>query len=85
LNSLLKQAKDAPQAGPRTKSWPDKLTPSQRKEVDELIDLWNANELRDKFPTTSDLARFIKKQPYITVQCLSIRNYILERADGKTR
>lgn len=85
-NSLLKQVKQLPIPKSVGRcSWTSRITAKQKLEIDELIDLWIDNQLRDKFPSLTNIARFIAAQPFVPVTWQSIRLYILERADGKTR
>jgi hypothetical protein len=82
--SLIQQVKELPAAA-KSGCWIDALTEAQRKDIDELIDGWNAGQWRDKLPFKSSLALFIKSQPYVKRSTYQISRYITERTANGTR
>jgi hypothetical protein len=81
--SLIQQVKELPAV--KAANWLDALTEAQRKDVDELIDGWNAGKWRDKLPFKTSLAMFIKSQPYVKRSTYQIIRYITERTANGTR
>jgi hypothetical protein len=80
MDRLLDIAKRLPAApDKRRNSWFTQCTPQQQKEIDELIEQWKAGRLRDKFPDTTHLSRFIASQPYIKVEWLAVRRTVEKR------
>jgi hypothetical protein len=81
--SLIQQVKELPAAA--AGRWIDALTEAQRKDIDELIDGWNAGQWRDKLPFKASLAHFIKSRAGVKRSTYAIVRYITERTANGSR
>lgn len=78
---LIDEAKALPAS--KRRSWPAGVDASLRSQLDELLDAWEAGQLRQQLPTENQLKKWVGKKFGVSV--FTIARYIQERRDAATR